>query len=668
MTHLDHTLSRTLPTDPAVSRLLRPGLRLMRSLRMPAKMGLLGAMLVVPLFLLLALAMLHALADIGVARAEREGAVLARQVSELALLVQSHRSLSNQVAAGNPAVTASRDDLRARLRQAVQRTDDIVAETTLFSMDDLWPAERTRLLALADGHHAERRAEAIAAHGVQAERLHRLLKLIGERSQLLFDPRADTYFLMDLGVERMLPWLEAIGRLDVQGGELLQRDASVRERTLMLGLADDAQRAAEDVVLQMQALSRAGVEVSENLRPASEATSRLMNLTRASFDAEVISGEPAAHHAAGQEALQALARFGDELWVQLDLRLGERIQGLQQRLWLQGVAVVVGLLGVFYLGLSFYASFMGSLRQVMGSLVAVAQGDLSRPVRIEGRDELGAVGAELERMSARLSSLVGEIRSSAVGVDQAGVAVAGDGQALSQRTDNQASSLRRTLLTVELLSQAVGNNTVAADTLQRLTTHLREDATVGSTAMHDSIQAMHTLEQSVGKVAEVNAVIDDIAFQTNLLAINASIEAARAGDAGKGFSVVAGEIRQLANRCGEAAGEVRVLIESTTEQTGHALRSIEDAGARLGSVMGGVDDISARLAGITAASQAQNSALEQVSSSVHDLDVITRLNVDMVEQSSVAAESLATQAASLRTSVASIKLRPVLQPAETTSI
>ncbi|MDZ7856073.1 methyl-accepting chemotaxis protein [Sphaerotilus sp.] len=664
MTYLDHTLA----TDPAGSRLLRPGLRLMRILRMPAKMGLLGAMLVIPLFLLLALAMLDALADIGVAQSEREGAVLARQVTELALLVQSHRSLSNQVAAGNLAVTAARDALRARLRQSVQRTDEILAQTTRFSLEDLWPAERTRLLALADGQHAERRAETAAAHGVQAERLHRLLKLIGERSQLLFDPRADTFFLMDLGVERMLPWLDAIGRLDVQGGELLQRDASVRERTLMLGLADDAQRTAESVVLQLQALTRAGVEVSENLRPASEATGRLMRMTRASFDAEAISGEASAHHAAGQEALQALARFSDELWVQLDLRLGERIEALQQRLWLQGVAVVVGLLGVFYLGLSFYASFMWSLRQVMGSLVAVAQGDLSRPVRIEGRDELGAVGAALERMSARLSSLVGEIRSSAVGVDQAGVAVAGDGQALSQRTDTQAGSLRRTLLTVEMLSQAVVNNTVAADALQRLTAHLREDAALGGTAMHDSIQAMHTLEESVNRVAEVNAVIDDIAFQTNLLAINASIEAARAGEAGKGFSVVAGEIRQLANRCGEAAGEVRVLIESTTEQTGHSRRSIEDAGARLTSVMGGVDDISARLVGITMASQAQNTALEQVSSSVHDLDVITRQNVDMVEQTSVAAESLATQAASLRTSVASIKLRPVLQPTPTTSI
>ena len=664
MTHSD----RKLPEETLLSMLLRPGLRLMRTLRMPAKMGLVGAMLAIPLLLLMVLAMLQARADMAVARAEREGAVLARQVTELALLLQSHRSLSNQVAAGNTAMTPSRDALRARLRQSVQRTDEIQAQSTSFSIEDIWPAERTRLLALVDGRMSERRAEAIAEHGVQVERLRRLLKLVGERSQLLFDPRADTYFLMDLGVERMLPWMDAIGRLDVQGGELLLRDASVRERTVMLSLADDAQRAAEEVVLQLQALARTGVEISDGLRPASDATGRLLLLTRASFDAEVVSGEPASHHAAGQEALQALAQFDDELWGQLDLRLEQRIQGLQQWLWLQGAAVTFGLLGVLYLGLSFYASFMGSLRQVMGSLVAVTHGDLSRPVCIEGQDELGAVGVELERMSERLSSLVGEIRSSAVGVDQAGASVAGDGRALSQRTDTQANSLRRTLLTVQLLSQAVGNNTTAADALQRLTAHLRDNAALGSTAMSDSIQVMHTLEQSVNRVAEINAVIDDIAFQTNLLAINASIEAARAGESGKGFSVVAGEIRQLANRCGEAAAEVRVLIESTTEQTGHSLRSIEDAGARLTSVISGVDDISARLVGITAASQAQNSALEQVSSSVNELDAITRLNVDMVEQTSVSAESLATQAASLRTSVASIKLRPGAQPAETTSI
>ena len=323
--HLDSGFGRSprTRTEAVLAGLLQPGLRLMRSLHMPAKLGLLGAMLALPLFFLLTLAMLQAVDDIGVARAEREGAVLARNVTELALLVQSHRSLANQVAAGNLAVTASRDALRAQLRQTVQRTDEILARTMSFSLADVWPAERSRLLALAQGQQAGRRAEAIAEHGLQAERLHRLLKLIGERSQLLFDPKADTYFLMDLGVERMLPWLDAIGRLEVQGGELLQRDASAHERALMLGLADEAQRAAENVVLQLQALARAGVEVSDGLRPASDATGRLLAMTRSNFEAETISGEPAAHHTSGQEALQALARFDDELWVQLDQRLGE---------------------------------------------------------------------------------------------------------------------------------------------------------------------------------------------------------------------------------------------------------------------------------------------------------------------------------------------------------
>jgi methyl-accepting chemotaxis protein len=640
----------------------------MRGLRMPAKLGLLGAMLALPLFLLLALAMVQVRDEMAVANAEREGAVLARQLTELTVLVQMHRSLSNQVAAGVVAMTPARDTVRAKLQQAVQRTDDVLARTTTFAFDDLWPGERARLVALAEGHLSERRSEAMAEHGVQVERLRRLLKLVGERSQLLFDPRADTYFMMDLGVERMLPWMEAIGSMEARGGELLLRDASVRDRTLMLNLANDAQREAEEVVLQLQALARTGVEISDSVRPASEATGRMLTLTRTNFESEAISAEAAPYHAAGLETLQALWRFDEEVWLQFGRRIDQRIQGLQQRLWGQGLAVGLGLFGMLYLGLSFYTSFMGSLRQVMGSLVAVTNGDLSVQVRIGGRDELAEVGAEMERMSERLSSLVGEIRGSAVGVDQAGASVAGDGRALSQRTESQATSLRRTLLTVQQLSRAVGDNTAAADALQQLTAHLRNDAALGSAAMTESIQVMHTLEQSVNRVAEVNAVIDDIAFQTNLLAINASIEAARAGEAGKGFSVVAGEIRQLANRCGEAAAEVRGLIESTTEQTGCSLRAIEDAGGRLTSVIRGVDDVSARLGGITTASHAQNSALEQVSASVNELDAITRKNADMVEQSSVSADTLATQAASLRTSVAAIKLRQTFQPAATTSI
>lgn len=654
MTVPRHPLS---PLRRGISLLMQPGMRLMRGMRLPAKLGLLGAMLALPLFLLLAEGLQQSRAAVAVAQAERDGAALAQQLTELVVLVQTHRSLSNQVAAGVAALVPRRDAVRGQIRQAVSGTDAWLAGLRTFAMADLWLPERTRLLEMADGRLSERRVDAMAAHDAQVERLRRLLKFVGERSQLLFDPRADTYFLMDLGIERMLPWMEAIGQMEARGGELLLRDASVRERTMMLSLADDAQRSAEEVVLQMQALARTGTEISDSVRATSDATGRLLALARSTFDAEAVNAEPAPYHAAGMDALQALRALDQEIWAQLDQKLAQRIQDHQRQQWLHALSVLLGLSGLLYLGMSFYGSFLGSLRQVSRSLVAVTRGDLSVPVRIHGRDELAALGTELERMSERLSALVGEIRGSAEGVDQAGSSVSSDGHALAQRTETQASGLRRTVVTLQQLHQAVGHNAAAAEALQQITVQLRKDAAVGSGAMTESIQVMHDLEQSVNRVAEVNAVIDDIAFQTNLLAINASIEAARAGEAGKGFSVVAGEIRQLANRCGEAAAEVHDLIESTTVQTGCSLRAIEDAGERLGSVIRGVDEVSARLGGITTASQAQNAALEQVSTGVLELDALTRQNAEMVEQSSASADVLASQAAALRTSVAAIRLR-----------
>lgn len=130
-----------------LAALLKPGLRVMRGMRLPAKMGLLGAMLAMPLFLLMTLAMIQASGDMAVARSEREGTLLARQVTELVVLVQSHRSLSNQVAAGVTALTPARDAVRVQLRQAVQQADQAIAATKTFTFDDLWPAERERLLA-----------------------------------------------------------------------------------------------------------------------------------------------------------------------------------------------------------------------------------------------------------------------------------------------------------------------------------------------------------------------------------------------------------------------------------------------------------------------------------------------------------------------------------------
>jgi methyl-accepting chemotaxis protein len=324
--------------------------------------------------------------------------------------------------------------------------------------------------------------------------------------------------------------------------------------------------------------------------------------------------------------------------------------------WTLGTSL--GLFGLgSYLGLALHASMKASLRNLAQGVKAVSGGDLSHKIELPGRDELATIGTAVEGMNVRLSSLVAEIRSSAVRVGMSGQQVATSNESLAQRTEQQAASLRQTVETVHQLTEAVTANAAAASQLDQLTERLKTEAEQGGTAMRGSVEAMAGLEDSSRRVGEIIGVIDGIAFQTNILALNAAVEAARAGEAGRGFAVVAAEVRQLAQRSSGAASEIRQLIARSGEQVETSVRQTRAVGHVLDSLVGGVRNVSQSLRRIAEASARQSGELTQVSQSVGQLDEITRQNAAMVEQSAGASQDLVGRAKTLSSAVASIRLR-----------
>ncbi|WP_333586816.1 methyl-accepting chemotaxis protein, partial [Phenylobacterium sp.] len=260
------------------------------------------------------------------------------------------------------------------------------------------------------------------------------------------------------------------------------------------------------------------------------------------------------------------------------------------------------------------------------------------------RDDFNLAIGQLQEAMTDVAVNVRAMRSGAGEISQA----ADD---LSRRTEQQAASLEETAAALDEITATVRRSADGAKQASTVVASSRGDAEKTGRVVGDAVAAMGEIEKSAEQISQIIGVIDEIAFQTNLLALNAGVEAARAGDAGKGFAVVASEVRALAQRSADAAKEIKALISASSQQVAQGVGLVGQTGEALQRIVSQVAEIDGLVSEIAASAQEQATGLHQVNTAVNEMDRVTQQNAAMVEETTAASHSLASEAESLAQSV-----------------
>ncbi|MFZ6862063.1 methyl-accepting chemotaxis protein [Undibacterium sp. Ji67W] len=316
------------------------------------------------------------------------------------------------------------------------------------------------------------------------------------------------------------------------------------------------------------------------------------------------------------------------------------------------VSLVIGL----FLAFSIAGIVSRPLEHAVKVAQTVASGDLTSHIDVRSKDETGLLLQALKDMNDSLMKVVTEVRNGTDEIAHASSEIAHGNMDLSNRTENQASSLEETASSMEEITSTIQHNADNARQANQLSHSASEVAQRGGQVVSQVVSTMGSINDSSKKIVDIIAVIDGIAFQTNILALNAAVEAARAGEQGRGFAVVASEVRNLAQRSAGAAKEIKELINDSVDKVSEGSRLVDQAGSTMSEVVDSVKRVSDIISEITAAGLEQSTGIGQINDAVMEMDSMTQQNAALVEEAAAAAASLQEQAQRLSQVVSVFKL------------
>lgn len=633
-----------------------PGVRLLRSLSIPQKVMAVALCFMLPIGLLAHGFLSEVLSRRNQTQMEMAGARYAQRLLALTEIIRAARRRDMVDASGaDPALVVPRKgDIPSRLADLVEVDQRMRAVLQTGSRFD---AARQAVQRLATPAPAEleprmqRYSQAIVA-------LNTLLRHVTDTSRLKADHEVVSLYLVEAAFELLPDTIERMATLRSTTVVVLngQADDATRMRAMQrLALAQDS-LARSTGLLNMAAARESMIAGRLALAAALTPAQGFLAQSQGLLDGSAPPASTAAYVATSVRALDAMQDLQSRAVEQVNQRLDVRAREIDRLVLSLVSAVAVCVMLAVYLLLAFYRVMNGGLGLLQQQVSRMAEGDLSARPRPWGSDEVAQALASLGDSLARLADLFAAVKQGVAAITHASTAIATGTGDLSARTDESVAGVAQILRGVESYVEQLEQSGRRVDEAVEAVHALRLDSTRSRHHMQRLEERMQSLRGKSRQISEIVELIDHIAFRTNILALNASVEASKAGEAGRSFAVVAQEVRNLAARSAEAARRVNTIVTGSTEDIEQSGALVELTATALVETDGHVARIHESMNDIVTLTRSGQQNSQEILGEIRGVNELSSRNRALVEQMANAADDLSRQGDRLNDKVRGFKL------------
>jgi len=650
---------------PQSHTIFLPAVSLINRLNYPLKFILITALFLIPMIYIGYQSMLQFNSGIEAANRELQGLQLVSATEALATKVSTSRGTTAVILSGDKSYQARSkqavQDVNAALKTLVD-TNNTLANP--FALEKLLSEVESTWQSLSQGISSLTPTTNLEQHGALIAKLSSITLATVERSNLIADPELDMNYMINGLVLKLPTVTEMMAQTRDMGVDYSAGNFNVENHAVLTSFAADFLRYKQDLENHFETIYREDSKTKELLSDAAKNVDAALEAFNAVLNTDLLTEAggtttPDQLYKKSSKAIDAVNSMINTVIPVLDNRLTARLSKVESSRILILTLVTSFVLFAAYLFVGFYRSVMDSIRRLNNQIEFMAEGDLCNRVSLASKDELSLVADGINRMADRFATLVsGVISTTGTVVNASSQTTESVSQSLlgvqNQRAELEvvASSVHNMSASVQAVVGNAGEASAAAEKAD-------SDVNAGLNIIGQAVSTITDLEQQMDEantaitqlatksesIGTVLDVIRGIAEQTNLLALNAAIEAARAGEQGRGFAVVADEVRTLASRTHESTQEIESMIGELQSGANHAVDAMKSgqqqtkvgvehtrhAGDSLNAIAEAVSTIKGLNQQIVSATEEQNSVSAGINGAIANINSMAEETTQSVE-------------------------------------